>query len=137
MVLALHGFNDYRRAFEKVGAYLVQRGWRCMPMTSVASARRRGRRLVRGAGAGGGCPSGDGVPWVVSTLPDLASNRALLHALTARGYGGEVAIVARDEAQGTALKRLGAPTVLYPFRDAVDFTAEHLAALIRPGKETS
>ncbi len=78
----------------------------------------------------------DGVPWVVSTLPDLASNRALLHALTARGYGGEVAIVARDEAQGTALKRLGAPTVLYPFRDAVDFTAEHLAALMRPGKET-
>ena len=77
----------------------------------------------------------EGVPWIVSTLPDLESNRALLHALSARGYAGEVAIVARDEAQGTALKRLGAPTVLYPFRDAVDFTVEHLAALIRPRME--
>jgi hypothetical protein len=55
-----------------------------------------------------------------------------LHALAARGYAGEVAVVARDEAQGTALKRMGAPTVLYPFRDAVDFTVEHLATLIRP-----
>jgi Kef-type K+ transport system membrane component KefB len=79
----------------------------------------------------------EGVPWVVSTLPDLESNRALLHALKARGYAGEVAIVARDEAQGTALKRLGAPTVLYPFRDAVDFTVEHLASLIRPEQEAS
>ncbi len=70
------------------------------------------------------------VPWVVSTLPDLESNRMLLHALAERGYGGEVAVVARDEAQGTALKRAGAPTVLYPFRDAVDFTVEHLTALL-------
>jgi len=74
----------------------------------------------------------EGVPWAVSTLPDLVSNRALLHALAARGYAGEVAVVARDEAQGTALKRIGTPTVLYPFRDAVDFAVEHLATLIRP-----
>lgn len=73
--------------------------------------------------------------WVVSTLPDLESNRMLLHALAERGYGGEVAVVARDEAQGTALKRAGAPTVLYPFRDAVDFTVEHLSTLIRPKPE--
>ncbi|MCU0840460.1 MAG: cation:proton antiporter [Thiobacillaceae bacterium] len=78
----------------------------------------------------------EGVPWAVSTLPDLQSNRALLHALAERRFAGEIAVVARDEAQGTALKRAGAPTVLYPFRDAVDFTAEHLADLIRPGKET-
>ncbi len=77
----------------------------------------------------------DGVSWTVSTLPDLESNRVLLHALSARGYGGEVAIVARDEIQGAALKRLGTPTVLYPFRDAVDFAVEHLAALIRPKKD--
>ena len=77
----------------------------------------------------------DQVPWVVSTLPDLDSNRALLRALADRGYAGEVAVVARDEAQGAALKQAGAPTVLYPFRDAVDFTAGHLAALIRPEKE--
>ena len=78
----------------------------------------------------------EGVPWVVSTLPDLDSNAALVHGLSARQFAGEVAIVARDEAQGTSLKRLGAPTVLYPFRDAVDFTAEHLSQLIRPEKES-
>ena len=77
------------------------------------------------------------VPWIVSTLPDLESNRALLHVLTQRRFGGEIAIVARDEAQGAALKRAGAPTVLYPLRDAMDFTAEHLAALIRSEKDPS
>ncbi len=79
----------------------------------------------------------EGVPWAVSTLPDLESNRALLHALATRGFAGEVAMVARDDAQGAALKRAGAPTVLYPLRDAVDFTVEHLAGLIRSEKETT
>jgi len=77
----------------------------------------------------------EGVPWAVSTLPDLESNRVLLHALATRGFAGELAIVARDDAQGAALKRAGAPTVLYPYRDAVDFTVEHLADLIRKEKE--
>lgn len=73
----------------------------------------------------------DNVPWAVSVLPDVESNRALLHALKARGFGGEVAIVARDETQGAALKQAGAPTVLYPFRDAVDFVVEHFVEVIR------
>ncbi|MGK0673989.1 MAG: NAD-binding protein [Halothiobacillaceae bacterium] len=72
----------------------------------------------------------DGALWVVSTLPDLASNRTLLHALAERGYGGKVAVVARDEAQGAALKRAGVSTVFYPFRDAVNFIVEHLIALL-------
>jgi len=77
----------------------------------------------------------DGVHWVVSVLPDLDSNQALLLALRARGYAGGVAIVARDEAQGAALGDIGAVTVLYPFRDAVEFTADRLAQLIRPDRE--
>lgn len=71
------------------------------------------------------------VPWAISTLPDLASNRALLHALTARHFEGKIVILARDEAQHNALKRAGTPTILYPFRDALDFTADHLTELIR------
>ncbi len=78
----------------------------------------------------------EGSPRVVSTLPDLESNRALLHALAQRRFGGEVAIVARDETQGAALKRAGALIVLYPFRDAMAFTAEHLTTLIRSEKDT-
>jgi len=79
----------------------------------------------------------EGVPWVVSTLPDLASNQALLHALQQRHYAGDIAVVARDELQGIALKQAGVPTVLYPFRDAVDFAVEHLGTLIRSDRENS
>jgi Kef-type K+ transport system membrane component KefB len=71
------------------------------------------------------------VRWVVSTLPELDPNRALLHALLHCRYGGEIAVVARDEQQGLALKRDGFPTVLYPFKDAADFAARELANLIR------
>jgi Kef-type K+ transport system membrane component KefB len=83
-----------------------------------------------------GLPLG-GVPWIVSTLPDLDSNRALLHTLKAHRFVGQIAIVARDETQSAALTRAGAPIVLHPFRDAVDFAVEHLTTLIRPQKEPS
>jgi Kef-type K+ transport system membrane component KefB len=73
-------------------------------------------------------------PWVVSTLPDLDSNRLLLHALTARGYGGDLAIVARDDATGAALKSAGVPIVLYPVRNAVDYAVQHLGELIRAAR---
>jgi Kef-type K+ transport system membrane component KefB len=73
-------------------------------------------------------------PWVVSTLPDLDSNRLLLHALTERAYGGDLAIVARDDDAGAALKAVGAPIVLYPVRNAVDYAVEHLSELIRAAR---
>jgi len=79
----------------------------------------------------------DGLPleaasWIVCTLPDIEASRSLLAALRDRHYRGEAAFVAREEADGMALKQAGAPTVLYPLRNAVDYTVEHLAALIRP-----
>jgi len=72
-----------------------------------------------------------GAAWVISTLPDVESNRMFLHALKERGYRGEVAVVAREDEDGMALKRAGAPTVLYPMRNAVDYTVEHLSSMIR------
>jgi hypothetical protein len=80
-------------------------------------------------------------PWVISTVPDLHSNRLLLRALAERGYGGDLAIVARDDATGAALKSAGVPIVLYPVRNAVDFAVEHLSELMqaarpKPDKET-
>jgi len=64
--------------------------------------------------------------WIISTLPDLHSNRQLLRALAHRQLAGEVAVVARDDMQGAALKRAGAPVVLYPVRNAVDYVAEQI-----------
>jgi len=43
-----------------------------------------------------------------------------------------VAVVAREEFDGAALKRLGAPTILYPMRNAVDYAVEALSSIIRP-----
>lgn len=70
--------------------------------------------------------------WVVSTLPDMASNRDLLRSLRELHFAGEVAVVARDEFDGAPLKKLGAPTILYPMRNAVDYAVEALTAIIRP-----
>ncbi len=69
--------------------------------------------------------------WVVSTLPDMASNLDLLRGLRELHFTGEVAVVAREEFDGAALKRLGAPTILYPMRNAVDYAVEALTAIIR------
>jgi hypothetical protein len=75
--------------------------------------------------------------WVVSTLPDMASNRDLLRGLHELHFAGEIAVVAREELDGAALKRLGAPTVLYPMRNAVDYAVETLTAIIRNNATTS
>ena len=75
--------------------------------------------------------------WVVSTLPDMASNRDLLRGLQELHYTGEIAVVAREELDGVALKQLGAPTVLYPMRNAVDYAVETLTAIIRNNGTTS
>jgi Kef-type K+ transport system membrane component KefB len=72
----------------------------------------------------------DGVRWIISTLPDIDSNRVLLHSLAERGFTGEIAIVARDDRQGEQLWLAGAPIILFPFRDAVDFAAENIIAII-------
>jgi hypothetical protein len=79
----------------------------------------------------------EGVPWVVSSLPDVDSVQALLHALEARGYRGGIAVVARDEAQGARLERLGGVTVLYPFRDAVDYVGDQLARQVLDRSEAT
>ncbi|MBU0592139.1 MAG: cation:proton antiporter [Gammaproteobacteria bacterium] len=74
----------------------------------------------------------DGSAWVISTLPDIESNRQLFHALKERRFSGKVAVVAREEKDGPVLEKIGVQTVLYPMRDAVDHTVERLTALLRP-----
>jgi Kef-type K+ transport system membrane component KefB len=83
-----------------------------------------------------------GVPWVVSTLPDRASNHALLNALAEHHYSGQIAIVARDEADAASLRSLGRVEIIMPFNQAADFAALDFAARIaeselKENKETS
>jgi Kef-type K+ transport system membrane component KefB len=70
------------------------------------------------------------VPWVVSTLPDRASNHALLNALKEHHYSGQIAIVTRDEADAASLRTLGRVEIIQPFNQAADFAALDLAARI-------
>lgn len=68
--------------------------------------------------------------WVIVTIPDLASNRALLQALEENRYRGQIAVVARDEGESAALRGLGVPTVIDTLSNAVDHTVEVLTKLI-------
>jgi len=70
--------------------------------------------------------------WAVSTLPDLPSNRDLLHGLHELHYSGKMAVVAREEGDDIALEELGFTTILYPMRNAVDYAVEVLTAIISP-----
>ncbi|MEW6416357.1 MAG: cation:proton antiporter family protein [Pseudomonadota bacterium] len=71
-----------------------------------------------------------GLPWIISTLPDYATNRALIHALREQHYAGHIAVVARDEDEASRLNALGGIEVLHPFNQAADFAALDLAARI-------
>lgn len=73
--------------------------------------------------------------WVVSTLPDMASNRDLLRGLRELHFAGEVAVVAREELDGAPLEKLGVPVILYPMRNAVDYAVETLTAIIHPKED--
>ncbi|MBZ0069543.1 MAG: cation:proton antiporter [Thiobacillus sp.] len=76
------------------------------------------------------------VPWVVSTLPDRSSNHALLNALSEHHYSGQIAIVARDEADAASLRTLGRVEIILPFNQAADFAALDLAARIAASELT-
>ena len=70
------------------------------------------------------------VRWVITTLPQWESNRALLHALDAAGYDGHIVAAARDAPHGQALEQAGIEQVLNPFDDAADQAARRLAERI-------
>ena len=74
--------------------------------------------------------------WVVSTLPDLASNHDLLRGLREMHFMGNVAMVARDELDADVIKKLGSPTILYPMRNAIDYAVETLCTAIRSKKDS-
>ncbi|MDO9568571.1 MAG: cation:proton antiporter [Hydrogenophaga sp.] len=69
--------------------------------------------------------------WVITSFPQWESNRALLHALQAARYSGEIAGVVRDAAHGRAMGEAGIQRIFSPFDDAADHAAERLAHDIR------
>jgi hypothetical protein len=69
--------------------------------------------------------------WVITTFPQWDSNRALLHALRAMDYRGQVVGAVRDAAHARALAGAAVARIVNPFDDAADHAAANLAREIR------
>ncbi len=76
------------------------------------------------------------VRWVVTTLPDWHSDRALLDALRGAGFKGKLAGLVRDEIQEAALRHAGVHHIINPFHDAAEHAAAALAQAIETPEES-
>lgn len=79
--------------------------------------------------------------WVVSTVPDLDTNRTVARALREHGFGGRIAATAHNQRDAEHLRRAGIDLVMLPFADAADRAAGLLlaetAARSAPGGSSS
>jgi Kef-type K+ transport system membrane component KefB len=64
--------------------------------------------------------------WVVSTIPQIDVNLALLDALHHYGYSGQKAVTAHSKSDAEILKESGADLILSPFADAAKEAADLL-----------
>jgi Kef-type K+ transport system membrane component KefB len=69
---------------------------------------------------------------VISTIPSLATNAALTHALRRWGFEGTLAVTAHTAGDARMMVRSQADLVLQPFADAADAGARHLLELTDP-----
>jgi len=67
------------------------------------------------------------VGWVVSTVPNLTVNRALLHELDVRGYRGRVVLRAANDRDRSVLADLGGAVVVQPHALAAEAVVDLLA----------
>jgi hypothetical protein len=69
------------------------------------------------------------VRWIVSTMPSVAANLALLDALKQHGYRGTIAVALHSDSEPDAerLRACGATHLLYPYADAADYAADLVA----------
>jgi len=72
--------------------------------------------------------------WIVSTIPDVTSNKLLLEELRQFSFNGEIAVVAREDNVGITLKNMGVHNVLYPNNSAVDHVVDTLSQIINTEK---
>lgn len=64
------------------------------------------------------------VSWVVSTAPDVETNRILLRHLRERNYRGKTAVACRSADEGDLLRLDGADVLLRPYADAAEQAAD-------------
>jgi len=64
--------------------------------------------------------------WVVSSVPQLSVNLALLHALSRHGYSGRIAATAHNDHDEARLREAGCDLILLPFADAATAAVDEL-----------
>lgn len=69
--------------------------------------------------------------WVVSSVPQLAINLALLQALSRHGFAGRTATTAHTTPNAEELKQAGSDVVLLPFVDAAQEAVDQVCSLFR------
>jgi Trk K+ transport system NAD-binding subunit len=67
--------------------------------------------------------------WVVSSVPQLSVNLALLHALSRYGYNGSIAATAHNDRDAAKLREAGSSLILLPFADAAKEAIDELIQL--------
>ncbi len=78
-----------------------------------------------------------GAQCIVSAIPELGTNMALLHNLRAHEYDGTIAVTAHTSHDAEQLRRAGADTVLEPFAAAADATSDELQRLLGSVRDSS
>ncbi len=66
--------------------------------------------------------------WVVSSVPQLAVNLALVQALSRHGFAGRIAVTAHNDHDAATLREAGCDVVLLPFLDAAKEAVDVLCA---------
>lgn len=75
--------------------------------------------------------------WVVSTIRSRDLNLGFLNALRSRGFGGKLALTARDQSEADAFRGAGAHVVLRPFADAAEQAVDSLTEAMHALPESS
>jgi Kef-type K+ transport system membrane component KefB len=74
----------------------------------------------------------DSAGWVVSTIPDLDVNLALLHGLADAGHQGQAAVTVHTDSDAERVEGAGVALVLRPFSSAAEHGATILLRRIGP-----
>ena len=64
--------------------------------------------------------------WVVSSLPQAATNLALLHTMSRHGYTARTATTAHNDDDARRLRDAGSDLILLPFLDAAKEAVDEL-----------
>jgi len=121
---------------------LTQRGLNVLGVDfdseTVALSNNQGFRVFYGDAEDPECPSAlplNQSKWLISTIPQLDINLALLNAVEHHGYQGRKAFASHTDYDTERLEKAGADLILSPFVDAAQEAADRIAGGQNPANE--